>query len=84
MDRGRRAHWGRKGFDPPGNFGDGGGFHFAGESGVEEGGVPTRAEAGTGFEVAAVGLVEEGRATRRDGAEAEVRIQEGATNEVRT
>ncbi len=84
MDRGRRAHWGRKGFDPPGNLGDGGGFRSAGESGVEEGGVPSRAEAGTGLEVAAVGLVEEGGGTRRDGAEAEVRIQEGATNEVRS
>jgi hypothetical protein len=68
--RGRRAHWGRKGFDPPGNLGDGGGFRSAGESGIEEGGVPTRAEAGTGLEVAAVGLVEEGGAARRDGAEA--------------
>ena len=51
-------------------LGDGGGFRSAGESGIEEGGVPTRAEAGTGLEVAAVGLVEEGGAARRDGAEA--------------
>ncbi len=33
--------------------------------------MPTRAEAWTGLEVAAVGLVEEGGAARRDGAEAE-------------
>ncbi len=45
--------------------------------------MPTRAEAWTGLEVAAVGLVEEGGAARRDGAEAEVGTQEGATNEVR-
>ena len=45
--------------------------------------MPTRGEAGTGLEVAAVGLVEEGGAARRDGAAAEVWIQEGATNEVR-
>ena len=82
--RGRRAYCGgRKGFDPPGNLGDGGGFRSAGESGIEEGGVPTRAEAGTGLEVAAVGLVEEWGAARGDVAEAEVGIHEGSTDKVR-
>ena len=74
---------GRKGVDPSGNLGDGGGFRSAGESGVEDGWVPTRGEAGTGLEVAAVGLVEEWGAARSDGAEAEVGIHEGATDEVR-
>jgi hypothetical protein len=46
--------------------------------------VPTMGNAGTVLEVAAVGLVEEIRgAARSDGAEAEVRIHEGATDEVR-
>jgi hypothetical protein len=73
---------GRKGSDPLGNLGDGGEFRSAGESGVEEGRMPTRGEAGTGLEVAA-GLVEEWGTARSDGAEAEVGIHEGATDEVR-
>ena len=40
-------------------------------------------EAGPGFEVSAVRLVEEGGAACSDGAEAEVGIHEGATDEVR-
>ncbi len=74
---------GRKGVDPPGNLGDGGGFRSAGESGVYEGWVPIRREAETGLEVAAVGLVKEWGAARSDGAEAEVGIHESATDEVR-
>jgi hypothetical protein len=45
--------------------------------------VPTRREAGTGLEVATIGLVKEWGAARSDGTEAEVGIHEGATDEVR-
>ncbi len=45
--------------------------------------MPIRREAETGLEVAAVGLVKEWGAARSDGAEAEVGIHEGATDEVR-
>jgi hypothetical protein len=44
--------------------------------------VPTGGEAEPGFEVSAVGLVEEGGSACIDGAEAEVGIHEGATDEV--
>ncbi len=72
-----------KGFDPPGNLGGGGELRSAGESGVEEGWVPTWREAGTGLKVSAVGLMGEGGAARSDGAKAEVRIHEGSIDEVR-
>ncbi len=82
-ERRRRKQRGRKGFDPPGNLEDGGGFRSAGERGIEEGWVPTWGEAGTGLKVSAVGLMEEGGAARSDGAKAEVRIHEGSTDKVR-
>ena len=45
--------------------------------------MPIRREAETGLEVAAVGLVKEWGTARSDGAEVEVEIHEGATDEVR-
>ncbi len=74
--------WRRKGVDPPGDLGYGGGFRSARESYIEKGWVPTRGEVEPGFEASAVGLVEEGGSACSDGAETEVGIHEGATDEV--